>query len=129
MEKRSFVMMIDDDRSVLNLIKRIMEMDGDAGASESAREMLSQLTAASPNLVIMDIETSDLEEPELLESLKDGIGTPALLLTTRCQVTTLRDALTACSYRAASKPSPPREMVAQLLSRLKNATPGPVGTN
>lgn len=129
MEKHSFVMIIDDDQSILNIIKRILEMEGGVTSSSNVRKVLARLDECRPNLVIMDIETPDLASPEVVEICRGDSGTPALMLTARCEVTTLRDALVACTSRSAGKPPPARELLAGMLSKLRRAAPGTIVQN
>jgi DNA-binding response OmpR family regulator len=123
-------MMIDDDQSILNIITRILEIEGETAASANVREVLDRLQESKPNLVIMDIETPDLSSPEVVERLRDGSGTPALMLTARCDVTTVRDALAACTGRNAGQiPSSAGEDIAGMLSMLRKAEPGTITQN
>lgn len=129
MEKHSFVMMIDDDQLILNIIRRILEMEGDASSSANVKEVLARLDECRPNMVIMDIETPDLASPEVVEMCRADSGTPALMLTTRCEVTTLHGALAACTSRGGGKPPPARELLADILSKLRKAVPGNITQN
>ncbi len=127
MSKHSFVMMVDNDQSVLRIITRVLDMESDASAVNT-RDILARLQDSQPNLVILDIETPDLEESDVLQSLREGSSSPAIMLTARCEVMTLRDALTACSSRGEAGP-PSTELAAGLLSRLKDVVPGSMALN
>jgi hypothetical protein len=79
-------------------------------------------------MVIIDLKAPDLENPEVLQSLTDGSGSPAIMLTAKCEITTLREALSACSSRSGSQ-LPTGETVGSMLSKLRNASPGLIATN
>lgn len=129
MEKHSFVMMIDDDQSILNIVSRILELEGRTDASSDVREILSRLEESKPNLVILDIEMPDIDNPELTETLRKDSSTPVIMLTTRCDVTTLGNALCACTGRYSRAPSPSSELAATMLSRLKAIAPDNIPSN
>jgi len=127
-EKHSFVMMIDDDRSVLNILTRVLELEGCTESSEIVREVLNRLENSQPNLVIMDIETPDMESPEVLQILNESAGAPAIVLTAHCEVTTLREALAACTSRGGVKPGS-SEIVAGMLTKFRKAVPRNIASN
>jgi len=127
MDKHSFVMMLDDDQSILNILTRVLEMDGRAQLP-NVKNVLNTLGQSRPNMVVIDIETPDIENSEVLRSLTDGTGTPAIMLTARCEVTTLKEALCACTNRSNGK-VPPGETVGSMISKFRNAVPGTITTN
>ena len=128
MGKHSFVMLVDGDRSILNTVKRILELEGETVFSSNVREVLANLGAFRPNLVIVDLETPDLASPSVAEISRCESGAPVLMLTTRCEVTTLREALAVCTSRGGGKPLT-QELPASLFSKLRRTGFGTIAEN
>jgi CheY-like chemotaxis protein len=129
MEKHSYVMMIDDDQSIIGIIRRVLDMEGYAESSANAREILARLDKAKPNLVIMDVETPEFDNPETLAMLDKSGETPIIMLTARCEVTTLKNALSVCTSRNRPSQSSHPELTVGMLAKMKNVIPQDIATN
>jgi len=128
MAKHSYVMMIDDDHSVLSLLSRVFEIEGYGKSSTNARETLSRLEESKPNLVIMDIEAPDFDEGSDNEKLGEPGETPVIILSARCEVASLKNALSSCI--GISPPSQSsRSISSGLLSGLKEVKPRDLPAN
>ena len=93
MKNRSYVMMVDDDQMVLNVLNRIFDLEGDSTPDAScSRAIMSLLEQNKPNLVVFDITMPELEDLPVEQLVGGDSTTPVLMLTARCEVTTLRDA-------------------------------------
>lgn len=56
MKRSPFIMVVDDDREVLRLLRRIFELEGyDVATVADGRLALALLEERSPDLVILDI--------------------------------------------------------------------------
>ncbi len=94
MKRHSYIMMVDDDQAILNLINRILNFEGyDTPETAEGRDVLSLLEESKPNLVILDVTMPELDSLQARNLVQGGdSSTPVIMLTARCEVTTLQDA-------------------------------------
>ena len=86
MDKRTFVMVLDNEQTILTMLSRVMGLErGDITENDSGSRILSLLGGSTPNLVALDIEIPDLDTASDL----DGRSTPVIMLKGTCELTTL----------------------------------------
>jgi DNA-binding response OmpR family regulator len=93
MNRHSYIMMVDDDQAILNMLNRVLDFEGyNTPETTNERAVISLLEESKPNLVILDITMPDLEGFQAQNLMQGGSSTPVIMLTARCEVTTLQDA-------------------------------------
>ena len=122
------LLIIDDDRALVNLLKRFLEAEG--FHIDAAYDHDSGLAAARNNqheLIILDVMLPGGSGFELLKALRHDSSIPVLLLTARGEAVDRILGLEIGADDYLSKPFDPRELVARVravLRRTREATSG-----
>ena len=82
------MLVVDDSPELLDLVRRALERDAHrVRVAASVREAEDELRAATPDVLILDVELPDGTGVELCRALrKDGVRTPILILTAHGEV-------------------------------------------
>ncbi|HEV3318821.1 MAG TPA: response regulator transcription factor [Solirubrobacteraceae bacterium] len=81
---RSRILLVDDDEVTRELVRGVLERSGhDVSEAVDGRTGLRELYAASPDLVILDVEMPELDGWATLERIRDMSDVPVLMLTAR----------------------------------------------
>lgn len=124
-KKHSCLMMVDDDQSILNMLSRILDLEGyDNTKTANHRNILSLLEEHTPNLVILDVAIPKFDSSKLKDLVQQHSHTPVIMLTGTCKVTTLKDTklLGTDDYVNHSRCKKP--FIPRLLAKLKHAIRG-----
>ncbi len=128
MKRHSYVMMVDDDQAVLTLLNRILDLEGySAPQTENGKAVLSLLAEYKPNLVMFDITMPELDDFEIRDLVKQGSSAPVIMLTAKCEVTTLQDARLLGGDDDADQPPqslPRQSLLARTGTKLRSALTG-----
>jgi CheY-like chemotaxis protein len=69
----SKVLIVDDDRTMVSLLKILLEMDGYEVVNVSiGRQLLEKVRIETPDLVLMDVFLADIDGKEILKQLRDS---------------------------------------------------------
>jgi CheY-like chemotaxis protein len=84
-KRKRFIMVVDDEENVVELVKRILETDGYQVATASNGDMLrALLTRNKPDLILLDILMPNVDGYTLCSEKKSGRDTkdiPVVMLT------------------------------------------------
>ncbi len=81
---RSRVLVVDDDELVRGVVREVLERAGhDVREAPDGRAGLRDLYAATPDLVILDVEMPELDGWSTLERIRELSDVPVLMLTAR----------------------------------------------
>ncbi len=70
MEKKKNILIVDDDKAILEVIKDILELQGySVDTAETGREALQKTEAKYYNLALLDIKLPDIEGTQLLRKI------------------------------------------------------------
>jgi two-component system, OmpR family, response regulator CpxR len=114
------LLIIDDDRALVNLLKRFLEAEG--FRVDAAYDHDSGLTAARTQqheLVILDVMLPGGSGFELLKALRHDSAVPVLLLTARGEAVDRILGLEIGADDYLAKPFDPRELVARIRAVLR----------
>jgi len=71
-KKMSKILIVDDDRTMVSLLKILLEMDGfDVVNISMGGQMIEKVRAEKPDLVLMDVFLSDADWKEVLVELRN----------------------------------------------------------
>jgi len=71
-KKMSKILIVDDDRTMVSLLKILLEMDGfDVVNISMGGQMIEKVRAEKPDLVLMDVFLSDADGKEVLVELRN----------------------------------------------------------
>ena len=73
MDKKSRIIVVDDDESIRETMKAILEDEGYiVDLAESGKEAIQKTNDQTYNLALLDIRLPDMEGVDLLKSMKEG---------------------------------------------------------
>ena len=120
MEKRPYIMVVDDDQELLKMLGCILELAGYSVATTTdSISALALLEEQRPDLAILDIMMPELDGFQVLDLLRQHWDFPVIMLTGRHEVTTLRDALELGADDYVRKPFNTRELLARIQAKLR----------
>ena len=118
-------MMVDDDQAILNMFNRILDFEGyNAPETADGKAVLSLLEECKPNLVILDITMPDLDSLQTRSLMQRDYSTPVIMLTAKCEVTTLQDARLLRGDSEEKEPLRQQALLARIVARLRGALAG-----
>lgn len=122
MEKRPLILAVDDQELVLKLLRVNLSLEGyhvvTASNGMSALELLEEY---EPELVILDIMMPGLDGFQVLDLIRQRCNVPVIMLTAKCEETTLRDALVLGADDYVTKPFSILELAARVRAKLRRA--------
>jgi len=122
MKDRPHIMVVDDDREMLRLLKRVFELEGyDVTTAADGSSALALLGECKQDLVILDIVMPGPDGYQVLEAIRQGSDIPVIMLTARCDVTSLHKALALGADDYVKKPFRPLELMARVQAKLRRA--------
>jgi len=122
MEKQPLILAVDDQELVLKLLRVNLSLEGyhvvTASNGMSALELLEEY---EPELVILDIMMPGLDGFQVLNLIRQRCNVPVIMLTAKCEETTLRDALVLGADDYITKPFSILELAARVRAKLRRA--------
>ncbi len=84
MSRRTRILVVDDDSTMRELLRGMLERSGhEVREAADGRAGLRDFYAASPDLVVLDVEMPELDGWATLERIRDLSDVPVLMLTAR----------------------------------------------
>ena len=125
MKKHSNIMVVDDEQTILRLLRRTLEPAGyGVIVTDNGRAALGLLEEHTPDLVILDLMMPGLNGFQVLNIIRQCSSVPVIMLTAKREVTTARDALLLGADDYVRKPFHPRELLARIRAKLRRAEIG-----
>ncbi len=115
------VLLVTVDAGLSGLLARVLRMDGHTVDVETdAAEGLQQVEWAGHDLIILDLELSDLDGVEVCQRIREGgVGVPVLILTASADETDIVVALDAGADDYVTKPFRLAELQARVRALLR----------
>ena len=124
MKKRRHIMIVDDEPEIRRLLKRTLELEGyGVTSAEDGSSALAAMKECQPDLVMLDIVMPGLNGFQVLNLIREHSDVPIIMLTGRCEVTSLRDALVLGADDFVRKPFHTKELLARIQAKLRRAAP------
>lgn len=126
MNTKPKILLVDDEIAITTNLAPFLERAGFTVTTASdGEEALNQVTALSPNLVILDVMMPKVDGREVLRRLRSsGNWVPIILLTQVGKATERAMALEEGADDYLNKPFDPHELVARMRAVLRRARPG-----
>ena len=122
MKPRPFIMVVDDDLDMLKLVSRVLELeDFEVAVATGGKSALGLLSEHKPDLIVLDIMMPELDGLQVLDLIRRRSNVPIIMLTARCEVTSLHGALTLGADDYIRKPFNTRVLVARIRAKLRRA--------
>jgi len=119
-KRRMLILVVDDDTEILEMLRRILELEGfDVATATDGRSALTTLEDSGPDLVILDIIMPELDGFQFLDITRQRSNVPVIMLTGKCEAESLRDALALGADDYVKKPFNPRELLARVRAKLR----------
>ena len=125
-DNRNRILVVDDEKSVRDVVSRILETDGyDVTPASGGKEALEIINNNSFDLMILDILMPHIDGYMLLELMPEKLNIPVIMLSglneTSSKVTSFN--LGADDYM--TKPFSPGELLARVEAKLRRTKPAP----
>ena len=122
MERKQLILAVDDDEEMLRMLSRILELEGYGVAlAANGRAALTVMEEREPDLIILDIIMPGLDGFQVLKLIRQRSNVPVIMLTARCEVTSLGDAIVLGADDYVRKPFHTRELLARIRAKLRRA--------
>lgn len=113
------ILVIDDEKMILNMLKRNFEMEGySVFTAESAKEALKQLEC-HPDIILLDINMPGMNGMELCGLIREHIACPILFLTARVSEQDKVNGLMVGGDDYITKPFHMNELLARVMAHLR----------
>jgi DNA-binding response OmpR family regulator len=121
---QSTVLVVDDDRKIVGLVRAYLERDGHRVlAAHDGRTALSTFTVERPDLVVLDLMLPELDGYEVCRRIRAAGDTPILMLTARSSVPDRIHGLLSGADDYLPKPFSPAELAARVRAILRRTRP------
>ncbi len=121
--KRRKILVIDDDESILSVLEELLDPWGiDLHSLSDPQDFWEQLNQINPELLILDIELSELTGIELCQVVRndpDWSWIPVLFLTAHTDLHTVERVFSAGGDDFVSKPIVGPELITRIFNRLE----------
>jgi DNA-binding response OmpR family regulator len=116
------IMVVDDDREMLKLLNRTLELEGfDTVVVADGDSALTLMEEIKPDLVILDIIMPGLDGFQILDLIREHSNVPIIMLTAKHEVESLQRALLLGADDYISKPISTRSLIARIRAKLRRA--------
>ena len=120
MKKPPHIMVVDDDREMLRMVERTLELEGyDVTVAADGSSALALLDDCKPDLVILDIMMPSPDGYQVLDSMRQRSDAPVIMLTARREVASLDKALALGADDYIRKPFRVLELLARIQAKLR----------
>src|SRR3990170_8532241 len=114
------IIAVDDEPHILELVKLYLEREGyRVEGFATGKEALSRLSAAGPDLVVLDLMLPDIDGFEVCRQIRAKSKVPILMLTARKDDVDKIVGLELGADDYLTKPFNPRELVARVRAILR----------
>ena len=120
------VLVVEDERKLRDFVRSYLERAGFTVLSTgSGAEAIEMATAASPDLVILDLGLPDVPGETVARELRDAVSTPILMLTAKSAEEDRIRGLELGADDYVTKPFSPRELVLRVQAILRRGAAVP----
>jgi len=122
MKRNNLILVVDDDREILKMVGRILELEGyDVITAASGSSALAIFEERRPDLIILDLMLPGLDGFQILRLIRKHSEVPIIVLTGRREVVVLRDAVVLGADDYVRKPFHTAELLARIRAKLRRA--------
>jgi len=118
------VLVVDDEPGIRRVLVSFLRASSyDTREAGSGEEALTQFTARTPDLVLLDLGLPDMDGLEVLRQMRMVADVPTVLVTARAEETDKIVGLSVGADDYVTKPFSPREVVARVAAVLRRTAP------
>ena len=117
------IVVIDDEKSVRDVVKAYLEKDGfTVYVAANGRKGLALAERSNPDLIVLDLMLPDISGEEICQEVRSRSDVPILMLTAKASEDERISGLVAGADDYLVKPFSPRELVARVRAVLRRTT-------
>ena len=121
MEIKDRVLVIEDDKSIRNFMKTILEANNyEVIMAVNGAEAYSMITSQCPDVVILDLGLPDMDGMKILKSVREWSGMPILVVSARSHERDKVEALDLGADDYITKPFGTSELLARLRTAIRH---------
>ncbi|MBO4563032.1 MAG: response regulator transcription factor [Clostridia bacterium] len=121
-EIKTKVLVVDDDKRILQILKLYLVKDGyEVITAERGDEALDIALSSSPNIVILDIMLPGMDGWEVLQNIRRTSDVPVIMLTAKGDITDRIQGLDCGADDYIVKPFEPKELLARVKAVLRRS--------
>jgi two-component system OmpR family response regulator len=122
MEKKTHILVVDDDLQITKLVERTLVEAGFAvTVANDGDSALARLAEREPDLVLLDIRMPGLDGFQVLERIRKSSNVPVLMLTAVSEESAVAYSLGIGADDYITKPFLTRLLVARIRAKLRRA--------
>lgn len=123
MEKQPAILVVDDESSVTQVLKRILEAEGySVTIAGNGYMALAEIAKSPPDLILLDINMPGMNGYQVLENMaKQDIRIPVIMLTAVVDVFSVDKSIELGADDYVRKPFHSRELIARVKVKLRRA--------
>ena len=122
MDIKDRVLVIEDDKSIRNFMKTILEANNyEVIMAVNGAEAYSMITSQCPDVVILDLGLPDMDAMKILKSVREWSGMPILVVSARSHERDKVEALDLGADDYITKPFGTSELLARLRTAIRHA--------
>ncbi len=119
------IMVVDDEKNILELVKLYLEREGyQVDTASRGSEALPKMNALNPDLVILDLMLPDTDGFEICRQIRKKSNVPIIMLTARKEDVDKIIGLEMGADDYLTKPFNPRELIARIKAILRRSQTG-----
>ena len=119
---RRRILVVDDDRNIVQLVRLYLEKDGyQVALAYDGQEALDVVRSFKPDLVVLDILLPNIDGLEVCKRIRWDSDVPIIMLTARSTETDKLFGLDLGADDYVTKPFSPRELLARIRAVLRRA--------
>lgn len=120
MENRQVILVVDDNESILQLLRVSLSLEGyQVVTASNGISALALMEECEPDLVVLDIIMPGLDGLQVLDRIRQRCNVPVIMLTAKCENTVLRDALGLGADDYVRKPFGIEVLLARIKAKLR----------
>ena len=121
MEVRDRILIVEDDKSIRNFLKAILEANHyDVILATTGEEAYSLITSRCPDLVILDLGLPDLDGMTILQKVREWTGMPIVVVSARSHERDKVEALDLGADGYITKPFGTPELLARIRTAIRH---------
>ena len=130
MEIKDRVLVIEDDKSIRNFMKTILEANNyEVIMAVNGAEAYSMITSQCPDVVILDLGLPDMDGMKILKSVREWSGMPILVVSARSHERDKVEALDLGADDYITKPFGNSELLARIRTALRHTMQHQAGSD
>ena len=130
MEIKDRVLVIEDDKSIRNFMKTILEANNyEVIMAVNGAEAYSMITSQCPDVVILDLGLPDMDGMKVLKSVREWSGMPILVVSARSHERDKVEALDLGADDYITKPFGNSELLARIRTALRHTMQHQAGSD